>query len=223
MRRGFVFLSFLALTMWARAGGPVPLDPALLAWLTAPDAWAFTQCVRQYERDGALKEERLERYDPSQPPGKRWTLLQVNGRAPTPAELSDFAERRGRSKKRRPLSPMDCIDLASVAVTKDSADEVSYHVPLRSDATRLVPLEKISIAITIDKESRRIEHISADLPTPLRVAFGLARVTDAVLDLRFDTGDTPAPAAPSGTARVTFFKLGNRNEVAWSDFKRVSS
>jgi hypothetical protein len=60
----------------------------------------------------------------------------------------------------------------------------------------------------------------------VKVLLGLARITDGKLDLsflNFDDDALPGPesAQPTGRARVSVYKFGERVEFTWSDFKRV--
>lgn len=52
------------------------------------DQWAFTES--KAGTDGTL----VSRYDPRLPEGERWSLLSIDGRAPTQAEAKDFARDR---------------------------------------------------------------------------------------------------------------------------------
>lgn len=80
---------------------PAPaLADALLDRLVAdaraigPDDFAWTRTLRTEQRSGDTVEARasVERYDPSRPAAQRWTLVSVDGRAPTPGELKDYAK-----------------------------------------------------------------------------------------------------------------------------------
>jgi hypothetical protein len=59
----------------------------------------------------------------------------------------------------------------------------------------------------------------------MRVALGLAKITDVDLDVRFEEPeDGPPPATEvtsSSSARVTMSKFGDPVEFTWSDFKEV--
>jgi hypothetical protein len=82
------------------------------------------------------------------------------------------------------------------------------------------------VVVTINKETRALEHLTAHVREPLKVLLGLAKITDGILDLsfmNFDDDATPGPEStqPTGSARVTVSKLGERAEFTWSDFKRV--
>jgi hypothetical protein len=60
----------------------------------APEDFAFTRSIRTEQRSGDKVERRatVERYDPARPAGQRWTLVSVDGRAPTAEEAKDYAK-----------------------------------------------------------------------------------------------------------------------------------
>ena len=81
------------------AAAPAEAD-ALLDRLVAearsvgPDDFAFTRTLRTEQTSGDKVETRasVERYDPARPAGQRWTLVSVDGRAPTRDELKDYSK-----------------------------------------------------------------------------------------------------------------------------------
>ena len=78
----------LALTaLIAAPAAADPLQDQLLARMRATDTGdiAFTATTR-IERTGATANEIVTRYDPHGQPGKRWSVVRYNGRAPTPKE-----------------------------------------------------------------------------------------------------------------------------------------
>lgn len=216
---------FLLWTAAASAATPALLEKALQPWMGERDAWAFTQQVREFDQRG-VKEERVERYDPSKPDSARWTLVRLNGRTPTPAEAAAFVERKGR-KRTSNRTIADYLDLENARVQEETATSVRFEVPLRS-ISHLVPVDKVSLLVTVDRRTREIEKVSAELREPLRIAFGIAQVTDMVFDLEIEheSGERaspagPASARPSGEAQATLVKFGRRAEFSWSDFTRV--
>lgn len=212
---------------WAFAESPRLLDDAVSTWLGERDQWAFTQRVREFDERG-LKEDRLERYDPSRPDHARWQLLSVNGRSPEPQRLAEWLEKKGRKRKHRTDKAVsEYLDFGHARLVGETTTSAFYEIPLRRDISRFLPVEKVAVTVTVDKESRALEQVSAGLREPFKIAFGIARVTDAALDVRFDgdgSGERLAPdsARPNGSARAVLFKFGNRAEFAWSDFKRVT-
>lgn len=235
MIRSLLLLPVFALTTWApclraeAAQTPPLLEEALHKWVAGTDDWAFTQRVRTFDED-KIKLERLERYDPSRPDNQRWELLEIDGKPPTAAQRERWQHRKNRKPKKKAEASLEkYFDFDHATVAKENAEWVRYDVPLRKDATRLVPLEKIEIEITVDKATRSIEQITGGLREPLRVALGLAKITDMWLDVRFDpivhdlTPDDDEPSSsPSGSVQVVVFKMGDRAEYAWTQFKRVT-
>jgi hypothetical protein len=230
MRRPFFRACFCVLLFASaglRAEAPALLSEAMDKWSAEMDGWAFTQRVRTFDND-KVKLERLERYDPSRPDNQRWELLQIDGKPPTAEQREYWEKRKNRKAKRRAdKSIEEYFDFAHATVAKETAETMCYDVPLRRDMTRLIALEKINIEVTVNKRMHAIQQITGGLKEPLRVALGLAKVTDGWLDVRFDPIVNDLSADPNateanGTARVVLFKMGDRAEYAWSNFKRVT-
>jgi hypothetical protein len=202
------------------------LEQAVEKWLGERDHWAFTQRAVEYE--GSKPRERLERYDPSRAGNDRWTLLAINGRVPTPEQQEEWARKKFRKNRRRIDTPIgDFFDFNDAKVLSDSGRLVHYEVPLRRDKNWLFQTDKVRVVVSVNKQTQALEHLSAHVREPVKVLLGLARITDGKLDLSFlnfdhDSNHGPESAQPTGSARVTVSKLGERAEFMWSDFKRVS-
>jgi hypothetical protein len=216
----------------AVAWGAAPAAPSLLEqavenWLGERDHWAFTQ--RAVEYDGDRPRERLERYDPSRRGDDRWTLLAIDGRTPTAAEREAWAKKKFRKNRRRIDTPIgDFFDFKDAKVISSDGTMVRYEVPLRRDKNWLFQTDKVKVVVSVNKETRALEHLTANLREPVKVLLGIAKITDGNLDLsflNFDDDSTPGPesAQPTGKARVTVSRFGERAEFTWSDFKRVSA
>jgi hypothetical protein len=98
---------------------------------------------------------------------------------------------------------------------------------LRRDKNWLFQTDKVKVVVSVNRDTQALEHLAADVREPVKVLLGLARITDGKLDLsflNFDDEATPGPEStqPTGSARVTVSKFGERAEFTWSDFKRVS-
>ena len=222
-----LLVSFLAATLAAHAATPALLDEAIRKWIADEDHWAYTQHLRL--RNGSKPvEERIERYDPSQPLDRQWQLLSIAGHPPSAAELKSWQRRKAREQKRRDEQPLaDYFDFGHATVAAETAETVRYDVPLRREASRRIPLEKIAVAVTVNRSRRELEELAAGLREKFHLALGAAKVENFGLDVRFRVIDEKFAAQPveitaSGWARVVlFFKLGGDAQVGWSDFKRV--
>lgn len=202
------------------------IEQAVEDWLGERDHWAFTQ--RAVEYDNGQPRERLERYDPSLPGNRRWTLLAIDGHTPTQAQHEAWARKKFRKKPRRIDTPIgDFFDFKAAGKLGESSTAVRYEVPLRGDKNWLFQADKVQVVVTINKQTRALEHLTANVREPVKVLLGLARITDGVVDvsfLNFDEDALPGPETtePTGTASISVSRFGERAEFTWSDFKRVS-
>jgi len=226
--------TLLALVLTAAAafaaGGearPSLLETAVEQWLGERDHWAFTQ--RAVEHNDGKRRERLERYDPSKQGNERWTLLAIDGRPPTAEEHAVWAKKKFKKNRRRFDSPIgDYFDFREAKVMSETAKLIRFEVPLRRDKNWLFQTDKVHVLVTINKETRALEHLTAEVREPVKVLLGLAKITDGKADLSFLNFDDDAPPGPdttqpTGTAHVKVSKFGERVEFTWSDFKRVTA
>jgi hypothetical protein len=180
------------------------------------------------EYDGDIPRERLERYDPSRPGNARWTLLAIDGKPPTPVQQAAWERKKFKKTRRNIDTPLgDFFDFSDAKKVSDAGTLVRYEVPLRRDKNWLFQTDKVKVVVSVNKETKALEHLSAHVREPVKVLLGLARITDGKLDLsflHFDDDATPGPetSQPTGVAKVTVSKLGERAEFTWSDFKRVT-
>jgi len=169
-------------------------DTALLRqvadrWFDERERWAFTQMVHEYV-GGALKQERVERYDPSRREASRWQLLLVDGHRPTPQQWAEWTKRKNKVHKRNKKPVTDYLDYEHARVLEDRPDTIRYQLPLKNNVEWLFPIDKVNLIVTVDKRTPAIEQVQAQIGEPFRVALGLARVLDVQLDVQI-----PAPAS----------------------------
>jgi hypothetical protein len=208
---------------------PPLLAKALQRWTAGQGDLAFTQQTRVFLADGRVKEERIERFDPSLPDSQRWRLLEVNG-LPATAEQRLKWESRKNAKPRTKVdeSPSKYLDLDRAALIGETPKDARFNIPVRPETQRLLALEDIDVVVTVDKRSESIAGVGAALREPIRVLLGLGQITDLDVDLRItpvDEGspDTTEEVESGSTARVKISRLGKPVEYNWSDFKRVAS
>jgi hypothetical protein len=208
------------------AEAPPLLERAVEDWLGERDHWAFTQRAVEYDNDGPR--ERLERFDPSKPGDQRWTLLAIDGQPPTDAQRAAWAKKKFKKNRRRFDQPLgDYFDFAGAKLLSETPELMRYEVPLRTDKSWLFPIDKVRVTVTVNKQTKALEHLSANVREPFKVLLGIARILGGDVDLSFlnlDADVAPAPEStqPTGTAKVTVTRFGERVEFTWSDFKRVS-
>lgn len=225
----FLLLLCGALSPGLHAATPPLLAKAVAQWVAGREDLAFTQHSRFFDDDGKVKEERVERYDPSLPDSRRWRLLAVDGR---PASVEQRVKwetvKNGKPRKKAMKAPGEYLDLDHAKLLDETDRTARFEIALRTEAARLLAVEKIAVVITVDKESGGVSHIAAKLRQPIRVLMGLARITGLDIDVDIDpsAGDAVPPSGEvksGSTARVTMSKLGNPMEYRWSNFRRVTT
>ncbi|MEO7597537.1 MAG: hypothetical protein ABIV50_01295 [Opitutus sp.] len=205
-----------------RANDTALLEQVAKNWLDERDHWAFTQLVREF--DGKeMKQERIERYDPSKGFAQRWQLVSINGQPPTEKELSEWLGRKNKKKRRDRPGLGENFDFTKARIAEETPESIRYELPLRSSIDWLFPISKVELLITISKRGPALEQVQARISEPFRVALGLARILDIDLDVQMapPPSSDPADAKPSGTAHAVVTKFGDRVEYYWSEFKRV--
>jgi hypothetical protein len=204
------------------------LDQAVSNWLGARDHWAFTQRAVEYTDDGK-PHERLERYDPSQKPEARWTLLAIDGQTPTAAQHAAWAKKKlkRRSSHRFESAIGEFFDFQKTKVVAETPELLHCEVPLRSERNWLFQADKVKVIVTLNKKTLALEHITAHVREPVKVLFGIAKITYGNVDLRFNDDDTPdtngpGDGKPQGSVHMNVSRFGERAEFTWSEFKRVT-
>jgi hypothetical protein len=227
----FVRLTLLCLFMGTHqrlfAAPPPLLAEAIQKWTAGEGDLAFTQHTRTFLSDGRVKDERIERYDPSLPDSRRWHLMSVGGLPATDLQRQEWETRKNsRPRTKVDESPGAFLDLENAVQIGETAEVSRFRIPVKPRAMHLVSLEEIDAVISVDKHTRSIASAGAALREPIRVLLGIGRITDLDVDVRINPGDAGSPAAvedveEGSTARVKISKLGRPVEYSWSDFKRV--
>jgi len=226
VRLSLVIFAVGALVSFIRAEQPALLTKAVNQWAEGRQELAFTQRTRALNDDLTVRYERIERYDPSLPDDRRWRLIEVNGKPPTDEERQDIEVKRNRKpRKRAGNPPARYLDLESAKLVSQTDRRAYFELGIKPEAARFVPLDKVVVRLAIDKSTETIDHISAFLREPMRIAFGLAKIIDVDVDLQFDEpadgSSSVSEVAPTSSARVKMSKFGNPLEFTWSDFKEV--
>lgn len=214
-----------------RAEAPALLVKAVSQWDAGRKDLAFTQHAKTLDDNGGEKKTWVERYDPSLPDNQRWKLIELNGKAPGEAERAKWEKKKNdRPRKKAVKSLAEYLDLEHAKVLEENAGSTRFEIGLRPEAARLVAVDKLSVIVTVDKEQGDITHIAALLREPMKIALGLAKVTDVDFDIHIDSdadekkeGEAGGDVKAGSTAKVVLSKFGDPVEYRWSDFKRVTA
>lgn len=186
------------------------------------NCWAFTETVRALD-DGHTT---TVRFDPSQPPEARCTLLKVDGKAPKAAYLKKW---RDEGRETLPglvdLPPLSSVvDLNDVRIIADETASVVFELPVKASNSDF-PADKFQARFRVNKTHRGFEDFSVKLREPMRLA-GIAKVAEAGLEARFQTFDPTLASQPvvlkmGGGVRLLFVKISHAFEITRTDFTKV--
>jgi hypothetical protein len=186
------------------------------------DVWAFTETTRSPFDDHVT----TVRFDPSKPPEQRSVLLKVDGKDPKPVFLQQWSkEDHAPLPGLGDLPPLaSVVDLNDVRVYADETAAVVFELAVKASNADF-PAEKFQARFRVNKTTRGFEDFSVKLREPMRVG-GVAKVTDAGLEARFQTLDpalAPQPVAlkMGGGVSVLLVKVSRAFELTRTDFKRV--
>ncbi len=188
-----------------------------------PDQWAYTEKSHTPEDSRTL----VMRRDPSKPDAERCVLLTIDGKPPTTAELQRWHDEGGDlPKPMGDIPPLgNLIDAKDLRIVREEAAAIVFEAPIRAGAS--FPSDKFQALFRVNKTYRSFEDITVRLRDSLSVAAGVVKVTEAGLQLRFQTLDPAHPPQPTylrsgGTARILLMKISRDFELTRTDFKRVS-
>lgn len=160
-------------------------------------AWAFTATA---EEDDVTF---VGRYDPRQPEDERWTLLSVDGHAPTAEELEDYLDDRqdefrrdddGGSRDR-----IEMVDFSTLELVEETDDYWIFRfVPNGDDDEDEEALEfmrQVEATLKVVRDGHFLEYIDLRNNQPFRPAFGV-KISRFLTRLTFGPAASDGPVVP---------------------------
>jgi hypothetical protein len=172
-----------------RAGEmPADLKAALAAFKAeGTRGWAFTQTTVGPGRS------LVERFDPGLPELERWTLLQKDGRAPTPKEIQSYREMfTRRSRGETAPNVKDQIDPASCTPVTDTGERAQWRFRLRATDEDDRSAAHMNVVFTLHRPTATIERVVLASFEPFNPVRGV-HITEArtAIEYSLPTGDRP--------------------------------
>lgn len=189
--------ALLLLCLLAPASAAVPplLREALDGFRAdPPPGWSYTQTTTGEGRST------VERCDAAKPEFDRWALVAKDGRAPTAAELRDYAEARSR-RSRTGTAPKitDQLDLELVETVADAPERATYRTRLRRGESRDRTAPYLRATVVVHKPTRAIESIELANTEPFSPTLGV-KVAEMRTTLTYRLPGAGRPALPQKVA-----------------------
>ena len=187
--------------------------------------WAFTET--SFDSDG----EFVGRFDPRLPAGEGWTLLSIDGRAPSDAERMDYTSDKGydgSSDDDDSNDANDIIEPGSLTLLEETEEFWLFSfVPIEDEDDEGF-FEHVDATVKIIKDGPYLAYIDMHSPKPFKLQFGV-KINNFVTRLQFGPVANGGPIGPQSVdidINVRAFLIKTVNEsikIRYSDYEYVGS
>lgn len=220
MRAASLLVALIA--AWQATADPHPLALRGLATLDAFDnaQWSYTRTTR--DEDGT----RIERHDATKPAGARWTLVSVNGKAPTAKAQESFRREKAALEKRDRGDDSD-VDAASIRLVSETPQRVTFSFRPKAGAGLEGKMARhVAGTLVVNRQggwAERFELQSTDALAPVPgVKISAFRLTMTFQRLGATEDVVPLSIELSMRGRAFLVKsLDQERSTRYSDFVRV--
>jgi hypothetical protein len=167
------------------------------------------------------------RFDPSRPLTTQWTLLELNGRTPTPQEAAQYARARSGAGGAAPQGTFrkDDIDPGGVTLVTEDAGRGEFQCTFREVATGADKmLGHLTLRLTISKHRPHVEKAVLRLNEPYSPVLGV-KMRELVVEMSFTAPAGDRPSLPLSNrshfvGRNVFIGTEENLVLTYSDFAR---
>lgn len=186
-----------------------------------PAGWAYTLTTTRNQRT------LVERFDPAEPPDRRWRLRQLEGRAPTPEEEANYARSRptdAAGGSQANFSKADLDPGSFVLVQEDDAGG-EFLGGFRAEAAGPDKmLGHLRIRLFVRRQPAYVERYVLELEEPYSPVLGVKMNTLRV-EARFTAPSDDQPSLPANqlsrfTGRILLFSTSEELDLIYSEFQR---
>lgn len=185
-----------------------------------PTGWAYTLTM---VRNAELRT--TARFDPAKPPAERWTLLEFNGRAPTPKEAAQYAQAAtsGNSSTPQGTFQKSDIDPATMELVREDADRGEFRCSFRAVATGSDKmLGHLGLRLTISKRQPHVEKSALELAAPYSPILGV-KMHELLVQTSFTAPGQDRPSLPATQSshflgRIFFISTEENLEFTYTGF-----
>lgn len=187
-----------------------------------PPGWAYT--VVTVRNDAARTKAR---FDPARPLNAQWTLVELNGRAPTPQEATQYARARTGAGGTTPQGTFrkEDIDPGSVTLLTEDAERAEFQCRFREVATGADKmLGHLTLRLRVNKRQPHVERAELRLDEPYSPVLGV-KMRELVVRMFFSAPTADRPTLPASNSshfvgRIFFIGTEENLTLTYSDFSR---
>ena len=179
------------------------------------EAWAYTETYANEEQS------RVARFDPRQPEDERWTLVSIDGRKPTEAEITEFRSDKEDSDSTDSSNRLEIVGADTLELIEETDARWRFRFIPNEDEIDLV--DNVDATVSIRKDGRWLEAIDLRNHSDIRPGFG-TKIGTFLVHLEFAPAVVNGPIVPktmriqvSGRA-LLFIGFSETEHIEYSDF-----
>jgi hypothetical protein len=187
-----------------------------------PAGWAYTLTTVRNE-----DARTTARFDPAKPPADQWTLLDLNGRAPTAKESAQYARARGgNAAAPQGTFQKGDIDPGSITLISEDADRGEFSCTFRAEATGADKmLGHLHLRLTVNKRQPHVEKFVLELKEPYSPVLGV-KMRELLVQMSFTPPAADRPSLPAVNSshflgRIFFIGMEENLTLTYTDLVRV--
>jgi hypothetical protein len=197
---------------------PAYLRTALESFHTGvPAGWGYTLTTVRHGR--AL----TERFDPARPVAAQWTLLETEGRPPTPDQIEKYHRARAAAPggMQANFERAD-IEPGSLTLVSEDATHAEFSGGFReTSAGPDKMLGHLKLVLKVDKNVPHVSVYVLELKEPYSPVLGV-KMTELRVEARFSPPTTGRPSLLNGltsrfAGRIFFIPTGEELELTYRD------
>jgi len=180
------------------------------------EEWAFTETRLQ---DDLLW---VARFDPRNPEDERWTLISVDGRAPSADERSDFAHDKADHDSSDSSQRVDIVGMDSLELVEETDERWIFRFTPEDDGVEF--MQSVDAVLNIVKDGHWLESIDIRNHSEIKPGFG-TRISTFLVQMQFGPATDDGPIVPLAmkvkvSGRMLLFIGFDESEiVSYKDFE----
>ena len=214
------------MVLWLSLAGPALADDyrALfdeaaesIEW-NIEESWAFTETHINDD------EARVARFDPRKPEDERWSLVSIDGREPTTAEIREFRSDKNESDTSDTSNRLDIVGADTLELIEET--DTRWHFRFIPNEDEIDFMDNVDATVTIRKDGPWVEVVDLRNHYDIQPGFG-TKIATFLVSLEFGPAVLNGPIVPktmkvkvSGRA-LLFIGFSETEHIEYGDFVYV--
>ncbi|MDJ0711881.1 MAG: hypothetical protein QNJ14_15945 [Woeseiaceae bacterium] len=186
-------------------------------------SWSYTETSRNSE--GTY----VARFDPRLPEDEHWTLLTVDGRAPTAAELEEFLEEKGRNRREDDDDNGPMFADGSIRLIEETDDYWLFTFrPITDTDDEAMFMAAVDARLKVAKQGHFVSRVSMRNTDTIKPGKGV-KIKKFETELEFAPAYKGGPTVPQRVRAAVqgkaflVVKIDEEEHIEFTEFERIAN